>query len=476
MSAPRALRPLLGAGSRLSLLDPLVSSSPARASVKLASRQAASAPAPSICLQCRYSFAINRQQLRPYSDLKQPPNLSKQDSKEKGDPSSLDAARSSDYDPIASDLARFSHLNPERQSPPTPSQAESDVQSQTPEIPSQSPESDLTAQHVKSNESSTAEPDPNLPSSENSRRSALNHDLSTFMDRAQSSLFAASQRINDLTGYSGIETLKSQISHLEQALGTAQNNLLETRSAYKAAVASRSATQREVNTLLARQKTWTSLDFERFTSLYRQDHELDALVASKAQELEHAERDAERLSRELSSGILARYHEEQIWSDKIRRMSTWGTWGLMGVNVLLFLLLQFGAEPWRRRRLVRGFEDKVREAINAERETMERKWAEISNELKGYSAPDTATKAVEVATPASVEEPEKVFEEVQRAPPASWRKVLGNPSRWKPALADLFSERKVAIPMRDVSLVALEGMAAGAAITGSIAFYLIRKA
>jgi She9 / Mdm33 family len=35
----------------------------------------------------------------------------------------------------------------------------------------------------------------------------------------------------------------------------------------------------------------------------------------------------------------------------------------MGVNVLLFVVVQVGFEPWRRKRLVRGFEEKVKEAV-----------------------------------------------------------------------------------------------------------------
>jgi She9 / Mdm33 family len=58
-----------------------------------------------------------------------------------------------------------------------------------------------------------------------------------------------------------------------------------------------------------------------------------------------------------------RYHEEQIWSDKIRRASTWGTFALMGINVVLFVVVQIGLEPWRRKRLVRGFEEKVKEVV-----------------------------------------------------------------------------------------------------------------
>lgn len=38
----------------------------------------------------------------------------------------------------------------------------------------------------------------------------------------------------------------------------------------------------------------------------------------------------------------------------------------MGVNVLLFLVFQILVEPWRRRRLVKGFEEKVKEAIETE--------------------------------------------------------------------------------------------------------------
>lgn len=61
--------------------------------------------------------------------------------------------------------------------------------------------------------------------------------------------------------------------------------------------------------------------------------------------------------------LINRYHEEQIWSDKIRRASTWGTFALMGINVMLFVVVQIGLEPWRRKRLVRGFEEKVKEAV-----------------------------------------------------------------------------------------------------------------
>lgn len=330
------------------------------------------------------------------------------------------------------------------------------------------------------------------------------------MDRAQTTLFAASQRINDLTGYSSIESLKSQISALESELRAAQSHLTASRSAYKDAVSDRSATQREVTTLLARQKTWTPVDFERFTTLYRQDYELEASVGSRAVELERAERDAERLGRELGAGILARYHEEQIWSDKIRRMSTWGTWGLMGMNILLFLVLQFGAEPWRRRRLVRGFEEKVREALADERvmrEVAERVVAAAAPaatvaatattpiadiEVKAESEARTATDEGE-EEPAVMATPDVLLPEsdIDILPPPpqpslesaadddlpkrSWREALPDPKYWREALADLFSDRNITLRMRDVSLIAVEGAITGAAVIWTIFIFVVNR-
>jgi sensitive to high expression protein 9, mitochondrial len=313
------------------------------------------------------------------------------------------------------------------------------------------------------------------------------------MDRAQSKLFVASQRINDLTGYSGIEMLKEQVAGLETSLAEAQEALHTARAAYKTKVAGRASTQREVTTLLARQKTWTPLDFERFTTLYRTDYELEAEVAERARDLEEAERDAERLARELSTAILARYHEEQIWSDKIRRMSTWGTWGLMGVNVLLFLVFQFGAEPWRRARLVRGFEHKVREAMDADRAQEQTARDTAWREFMDYVAAKVPQAAVAVAaavpTPAAETSDAAAAEPKVEVPdtapgsplafpsplvPSSWRDALVDPAWWQDAAAYLASEQQVAIRMRDVSLIALEGLAAGAVLAGTIAILCIR--
>lgn len=335
---------------------------------------------------------------------------------------------------------------------------------------------------------------PNLPSAEESRRSLLAKRLSHLMENVQGNIFVASQRLNDLTGYSGIEALKERITVLEETLEKAQEDVRSSRQHYKQTIADRAASQREVNNLLSRKETWSPADVERFTTLYRSDHSNELGVQEAASKLADAERAAEQAASRLSASILNRYHEEQIWSDKIRRMSTWGTWGLMGVNVLLFLVFQFGFEPWRRARLVRGFEEKVAEALEKEklrshggneagrpdlRATTEPNTAAIIaagiEELEVEATADGAQHPVEEALaacmegdaggtedpslPLSVDESSQDIFDWQDA--ESWRQGL---QRLKRGIMELFSERVVVMTQHDKTVLALEGAATGAGV------------
>ncbi|KAI9053086.1 hypothetical protein LZ554_003355 [Drepanopeziza brunnea f. sp. 'monogermtubi'] len=346
----------------------------------------------------------------------------------------------------------------------------------------------------------------NLPSAEEGRRLAVTKRFSHIMDHLQGNIFIASQRINDLTGYSGIEALKSRITALEIQVTEAQDAVRSARLTYKTTVADRASTQKEVTGLLARKDSWTPLDLERFTSLYRMDHTNEQAVQEAATRLADAEREAEHAASKLSSSILSRYHEEQIWSDKIRRMSTWGTWGLMGVNVLLFLVFQFGFEPWRRKRLVHGFEEKVREALEKEKfAVQERKDGEVA--VKEESPLDAVVAAgiqelqdaVEVEQAASEpaadavvgcieseQEPEEAasLDAAELHVPTAITK-LRIPTNWqeklqasyeitKSGFQDLFSDRIVELRKQDITLIALEGAATGAAIVTIIATLLLR--
>lgn len=289
----------------------------------------------------------------------------------------------------------------------------------------------------------------------------------------------------------------------EAQLRAARAHVRQTKDNYTAAINRRSTSQREVNELLQRKHAWSAADLERFTHLYRNDH-ANEVAENEAQEaFSVAEREAEEAAASLSKSILSRYHEEQVWSDKIRRMSTWGTWGLMGVNVLLFLVFQIAVEPWRRSRLVRGFEEKVLEALeknNAEaadihnhfyttprEEVLDSSDAEFVREtaqpIKPAEAITPANETPTTDTPALEPSPSS-GEPTPAAPPTTPTSILETgksqlsrlsslPSStsvesWRSTLHELFSDRSIAITQRDLTTIALQSAAAGAAVMGLV--------
>lgn len=250
-----------------------------------------------------------------------------------------------------------------------------------------------------------------------------------------------------------------------------------------------------MNELLQRKHAWTPNDLERFTELYRSDHANEQAEAAAQENLLTIERRAEEAAAKLSASILARYHEEQIWSDKIRRMSTWGTWGLMGVNVLLFLVFQIGVEPWRRKRLVKGFEDKVMEALEREGSAVETTPADIQR-TQGATSTEVqeaqeSTKPADIGEDAQVpaaadplpEVPlplqEDVSSEILSVDSSSGSKLDMQPqvsmSKFesiKDWIRDMFSERQIVLRRVDVTTATLEGAAAGVAFVGMLVLLL----
>ncbi|RDA95125.1 hypothetical protein CP533_2160 [Ophiocordyceps camponoti-saundersi (nom. inval.)] len=306
-----------------------------------------------------------------------------------------------------------------------------------------------------------------LPSAQDHRRSTLNRKLSNVMDDLQSRVLTASHTLNDITGYSAIEAIKMDNQHLEDRLAKAQEQVRTARQAYRSSNTKRSATQREVTTLLARKDSWLPVDLERFTELYRTDHVLEGEVTAAQEALTEAEADEQRLSQRLNAGILKRYHEEQIWSDRIRRASTWGTWGLMGMNFVLFVVLQFVAEPWRRRRLVRGVVEEERGVLQEVRDELGAVKLGLKSMAETRTVVESEREAISTQTPTVIPPSQG-----SAAPAPSWREILLQPTLWRATMADLGSERRVDLRMRDASMMVAEGALAGAAVAGSLAVAL----
>ncbi|EPS40189.1 hypothetical protein H072_5985 [Dactylellina haptotyla CBS 200.50] len=291
--------------------------------------------------------------------------------------------------------------------------------------------------HHRQFTTSPARYDSELPSAKEEKRSSLVKNVSSRLDHMQAAIFMAGQKINDLTGYSGIEALKKEIDAQESNLANAKRLVVEAKAAYKAAIARRSDSQKEVNELLQRKNTWSPSDLERFTELYRSDHANEQAEIQAQNRLNEVEKEVESASSLLSKSILTRYHEEQVWSDKIRRASTWGTWMLMGINIVLFVVVQLGLEPWKRRRLVNNFEEKVRGMLKEENDRT----------LTAQAANAAAVGAANAATAAAGGEKEKTVEgKVETSPAESEGKEATETVEGQVTDEDEYSVGEVAAP------------------------------
>ena len=183
----------------------------------------------------------------------------------------------------------------------------------------------------------------------------------------------------------------------ENSLDDVKREVREAKVAFEAAVASRSSRQRQVNDLLQRKASWTQPDVMLFTTLVQQEHEYEQAELRAKERSAAADRQLEVHFNELMRAILNRYHEEQVWSDKIRSASTYGSLGVMGLNLAVFILAIVIVEPWKRKRLGETFEERMvvleRENQAIMRDGMERiehhfgRQEEVLTKLASVTAP-----------------------------------------------------------------------------------------
>ena len=330
-------------------------------------------------------------------------------------------------------------------------------------------------------------PDENLPSHRERQQWTLTKRFNALMDSLLPRIALVSQRINEYTGtdYTGIESLRHEIKEQEALVKARHGALGGAKAALESARTTQTASQKEVVGLLERKHGWSAADLERYMSLIRSEHLNEQAVQAAKDGVAAAERALEEARTRLEARERAQYHEEQIWSDTIRRNSTWVTIGLMGVNILLLLANVVLLEPWRRRRLVREVKTALEEHKTAilqsksipaiEDEIDDAVWPEgIPLESIEEQAVAARTAAV-VADAVELEKLSGGISDVENALPQTGPSA--KPWIWnvlKSRAADLFSERIIQVRQVDITAVAIEGVAVGAA-TATLAVYVLLR-
>lgn len=351
--------------------------------------------------------------------------------------------------------------------------------------------------------------------------------MSHLMDDLLTKATLASQRINTYTGtdFRGIESLRSEIVDQEKQVKARHAAVNTQKDKHMEAHVKQASSQKEIVSLLERKSSWSPSDLERYMTLVRSEHIDEQAVQKAKEDLADAERELEETRAMLEKLERKQYHEEQIWSDTIRRNSTWVTIGLMGVNIFLLLAQIIFFEPYRRRKIVREMKAALDErsmagpglvavpAVPAAPAAVE----EVQQLEKTQAAPTQVAEPeakvnpvpVEVVEPEATSEPVTVAEQPLTPTPSAPETVQatttnvdealleGNviptapiiPSPWeqlqqatsweqrlhisKAAFLDLFSDRLVELKKVDVTTVALQGAATGIATMG-VLFLLLR--
>ncbi|KAI8942677.1 hypothetical protein NX059_000727 [Plenodomus lindquistii] len=346
-------------------------------------------------------------------------------------------------------------------------------------------------------------PDEHLPSHRERQRWSLSKRLSKAMDDLLPKLAVVTQKVNTYTGtdYSGVQALRREIQEQERLVKSRRSAIDDKKAALDTALAHQAASQKEVVALLERKHSWSSSDLERYMSLIRSEHINDQAVREGKDAVAAAENALEEARAQLEKRERAQYHEEQIWSDTIRRNSTWVTFGLMGVNIFLLLLSLAILEPWRRRRMVREIKTALEAQIlameNTPTLTVGSGAAELAaQDVEPASEPVTLPDEVSTPTPAApavVTDPATLVDPViepaipavpQDIPPTPQESLDNAPDapfepdtrstfqRWQEtasaAALDVVSDRVISIRRIDYTAAVLQGAAAGAVITAAI--------
>ncbi|KAF8635919.1 hypothetical protein AX15_000096 [Amanita polypyramis BW_CC] len=202
-----------------------------------------------------------------------------------------------------------------------------------------------------------------------------------FTTRSKTTFSQLGAYLNKVTGYEEIEARKGQVVEKEKHIKEARQAARDAKLVYQQAVIQRSNSQREVNELLQRKSIWTDDDVGRFTTLVRQDHLYEQEEQRAKAAVDETEDAVERKFSQLMRTILARYHEEQVWSDKIRSASTYGSLAALGLNLAVFILAIAVVEPWKRRNLAKTFENKIQELSVENAAKLDASMQEIGRQL-----------------------------------------------------------------------------------------------
>lgn len=146
---------------------------------------------------------------------------------------------------------------------------------------------------------------------------------------------------NEHSGTHEISKLKDLVNHSSLQFDNQQRLVTEARKAVDTALSAWEQSQRQHSQLLSSRDKWTSDQAIQFAKLLENEVQIRNNLEIAKSDLSNKEIQLSQYQFEYMNNLRKRYHEEQVWTDKWRILSTYGTWGLIGLNSVVFLVSQY---------------------------------------------------------------------------------------------------------------------------------------
>ncbi|GBG25658.1 Sensitive to high expression protein 9-like, mitochondrial [Hondaea fermentalgiana] len=159
---------------------------------------------------------------------------------------------------------------------------------------------------------------------------------------------AALRVVNRVSQYDHVEVARQAVVEADARLSGARKRFREAKEAFEAVSERERKHQQEMNALLHRKPNWTSQELSQFTEMCKVEHEVNLAAQGAKRSLANLEEEVEQRQSRYLASIREHYHEEQVWAEKGRRISTYGTLGLILFNSAIFLLSVTVIEPGKR--------------------------------------------------------------------------------------------------------------------------------
>jgi hypothetical protein len=165
------------------------------------------------------------------------------------------------------------------------------------------------------------------------------------------------------SGTREILQLKHNVSISSTAFDAKQREVSRARTHVDRALQAFEQSQSQHARLLQSRDRWTTIEASEFARVLENEvrvrSELD-MAKRDLSKLEHDQLEAMHL---YMSDLRKRYHEEQLWQDKWRVYSTFGTWGLIVLNTVVFMISQYMARCRESQRM-REIQDSIRHSLS----------------------------------------------------------------------------------------------------------------